>query len=88
MSGVTHCIACASLAVLFREGLPVCSVDLVLCLGDSLNMSTADQSSDEKIAVGEGEFGHIVACLENIACAVAYIPGNVSELCLALTRCV
>lgn len=50
---------------------------MVVCLGDSLNMSTADQASDEKIAVGEGEFGHIIACLENIVCAVAYIPGNV-----------
>ncbi len=59
------------------------SVDMVVCLGDSLNMSTADQACDETIATGEGEFGHIIACLENIVCAVVYIPGNVRNWVLA-----
>ena len=52
----------------------------MICLGDNLNMSAADQLCSETVAKAEGEFGHIIACLENIVCSVVYIPGNVSEL--------
>lgn len=50
---------------------------MVLCMGDNLNLSVAEQGDDALVATAEGEFGHIIACLENIVCSVVYIPGNV-----------
>ena len=61
-------------------GAAVVSVDVVLCLGDSLNMSTADQSSRDALITGESDLSQVLTCLENIKCRVLYIPGNVRRV--------
>jgi hypothetical protein len=53
------------------------SVDMVVCLGDCLNLLEEEQGKEEVLAAAEAELSQVVTCLENIKCRVVYIPGNV-----------
>ena len=80
---------CTPSEYLIPSGYPLCapsgpactcalpSMDLVVCLGDSLNLLEAEQSDDTILAAAEAEMSQVLTCLENIKCRVVYIPGNV-----------
>jgi hypothetical protein len=76
VSCVCVCV-CVCVRVCVRVRVCAHRVDVVLCLGDSLNLSTADQSDNTALLTAESEMSQVVTCLENIKCRVVLKPGNV-----------